>query len=640
MKRFQIYILTILLFSVGFVNAQVLQTQEKRKIAEANIAFQNSDYLLAIDHFKSSLKIKETKEAIQGLSHSQYQIKNFEAAVEGYSYLRSNYELSTEDIIPFFESLVRLGDFEQAKTLYQFAKFTNRITLENQELTKMQMVIEKNLNQVNSGIVDELSTFTNLNSKYRDFGLRIHDGYHYFVSNRPNKFFAGTGNPYESLSFKAYRQASGQNDGIVEQVPFIKDKIQHGSVTFSDQFVFYAASQVEEASGIKKLLSKDEDASFPEIFFREKLRNGSYGPEKKLFNKSKREFAMIDPFWDEERGLLIFSSDMPGGSGGLDLYSVKYLGDLKWSDPVNLGSKINSKQDERSPFVKAGILYFSSNGQGGYGGYDIFSTKITDNQYSNPENLSPPINSHGDDLFYGLYEKEDEEIAVLSSNRSGDDDLYYLQNASNQQDIIQVRLFDMAYNTPIRDEKVNISNTIESKEILTNSNGELQLSLQNDLKDSIEAKYLLVAGFEVLKIDLPDSLDINTKLNLGLNKIKADSKLLFNSGFTSKDQLSLEVIEEVLHVLFLTLNHNPKLKIKILAHTDSRGTPAANKRKSDKRATAVKAYLREKGIEASRITAIGLGSTKLLNDCIPGLPCSDSEHIENDRIEIEYVLEN
>ena len=91
---------------------------------------------------------------------------------------------------------------------------------------------------------------------------------------------------------------------------------------------------------------------------------------------------------------LIFSSDMPGGFGGMDLYSSTYE-DAQWGPPINLGPRINTEGHEVFPFYHAASskLYFASDGQVGLGGLDIYYVIDIDGVYTPPANVGAPINS-------------------------------------------------------------------------------------------------------------------------------------------------------------------------------------------------------------------------------------------------------
>ncbi len=119
---------------------------------------------------------------------------------------------------------------------------------------------------------------------------------------------------------------------------------------------------------------------------------------------------------NQDRTICYFSSNRPGGRGGKDIYFIKKKGD-KWSEPKNLGKRINTKFDEESPFIhEDGTLYFSSKGHNSIGGYDIFSAAGKGKgKFAKPENLGMPINSVEDDLFY--FVTSDNKIAYFMSLR-------------------------------------------------------------------------------------------------------------------------------------------------------------------------------------------------------------------------------
>jgi outer membrane protein OmpA-like peptidoglycan-associated protein len=129
--------------------------------------------------------------------------------------------------------------------------------------------------------------------------------------------------------------------------------------------------------------------------------------------------------WDSEHffvndSMVIFASNRPGGFGASDLYFAVYQ-DSSWQAPVNLGSSINSPDDESGPFLAAnGVqLFFNSNRTTGMGGHDIYQTFFDKNRliFEPAENLGVPLNSSGDDKDFLLL--DDQQRAYLSSNRAG-----------------------------------------------------------------------------------------------------------------------------------------------------------------------------------------------------------------------------
>ncbi len=146
------------------------------------------------------------------------------------------------------------------------------------------------------------------------------------------------------------------------------------------------------------------------------------------FSKPERIDAPVNTDFDEASGTftpdgkkIYFSSNREGGYGGYDIYESEYLGNGKWTFPRNLGPTVNSEYDEESPYLlNDGItLYFSANGYSSRKDYDIYETILGDDGFfSEPERLEAPINTDFDDLFYQI--SPDEKRAIyLSSGTQG-----------------------------------------------------------------------------------------------------------------------------------------------------------------------------------------------------------------------------
>jgi len=120
--------------------------------------------------------------------------------------------------------------------------------------------------------------------------------------------------------------------------------------------------------------------------------------------------------------LLFFSSDMPGGQGGSDLYYCKLING-EWGEPENLGAKVNSPESENYPYMHAsGRLYFASTRPGGLGGMDIYYTTFTSGKWDEPVHMPDPINSASDD--FAFVAQDNLQTGYLASNRNKSDDIY------------------------------------------------------------------------------------------------------------------------------------------------------------------------------------------------------------------------
>ncbi|MEO6131856.1 MAG: OmpA family protein, partial [Saprospiraceae bacterium] len=137
-------------------------------------------------------------------------------------------------------------------------------------------------------------------------------------------------------------------------------------------------------------------------------------------------YSVAHPALSADGRFLVFSSNMPGGFGGMDLYVVERNSD-GWSAPVNLGPHINSKGNEVFPFFHSdGYVFFSSDGRGGKGGLDLFVTSFSsDKSFKGLQHLPDPFNSGRDDL--GIIVADDGKSGYFGSDRKptkGKDDLY------------------------------------------------------------------------------------------------------------------------------------------------------------------------------------------------------------------------
>lgn len=161
-----------------------------------------------------------------------------------------------------------------------------------------------------------------------------------------------------------------------------------------------------------------------ELFFA-KLNDDKSLTEIDAFPYNDTEYTLAHPWISEAGDLLFFSSNMPGGLGGADLYFSRRV-DRKWSKPVNLGSRVNTSGDEFYPYVFSdSLLFFSSNGHGGFGGLDNFVCKVKGDSFGEAQNLSFPLNSSMDD--FGLRIDSTGRNGIFSSNRPGGlgyDDIY------------------------------------------------------------------------------------------------------------------------------------------------------------------------------------------------------------------------
>ncbi|HUX58429.1 MAG TPA: PKD domain-containing protein [Bacteroidales bacterium] len=140
------------------------------------------------------------------------------------------------------------------------------------------------------------------------------------------------------------------------------------------------------------------------------------------FSYNNPQYEVGQPSLSSDGKYLFFASDMPGGQGGSDLYYCEYLNE-EWSDPVNLGPKVNSSGAENYPYIHpSGKLYFASSRPGGIGKLDVYFTILNYGTWDEPVLLPEPINSPSDD--FAFVAAVDLQTGYFSSNRGTNDDIY------------------------------------------------------------------------------------------------------------------------------------------------------------------------------------------------------------------------
>lgn len=307
---------------------------------------------------------------------------------------------------------------------------------------------------------------------------------------------------------------------------------------------------------------------------------------------------------------LYFTSDMPGGKGGLDIWRIR-LTSAGLGGVENLGEPVNTPGDEMFPtFRPNGDLYFSSNGHKGLGGLDIFIAKA--DKKTNRfvlEHPGYPLNSQGDD--FGMTFEGPHNRGFFSSNRGdgrGWDHIYSFEKPEIVQ-TVKGWVYEMeGYELPA------------AQVYMVGSDGtNLRLSVKGDgsftqvIKPGVD--YIMLAtckGFlnhkEELRVQ-PVQESEEHVLQFPLASIRVP--VLIDNIFYDFDKYSLRPESETaLDELVKLLNENPNVTIELSAHCDYKGSAEYNKTLSQRRAEAVVSYLIEHGIAEDRLSPVGYGKEK------------------------------
>ncbi|MDN5214607.1 OmpA family protein [Fulvivirgaceae bacterium BMA12] len=347
---------------------------------------------------------------------------------------------------------------------------------------------------------------------------------------------------------------------------------------------------------------------------------------------------------------LYFSSDRPGGHGGLDIYISELQDDGKWGPAINAGPKINTKEDEDAPFIhpEDNMLYFSSRGHFGMGGYDIFRSPYIKGKWGRPRNLGFPINTARDEIYFvigasntrGYYATAKEDglggndiYSILMDQRDYVDlkktknveieetnepeiDLKIEKSSKAPLVIFSGKVIDANTEKPIRAKLVlsdNSRNLVVAVKYTNPQNGtfELQIPANKNYGLTVEKDGYLFHSRSFKKRAILTDKSINATIRLKPADVGSRvilKNIFFDSG---KSEIKPESISE-LDRIYQLLNRTPNLKVQINGHTDNVGDDNYNKALSRRRSKAVERYLISYGIDPSRLSSKGFGEEKPL----------------------------
>ena len=420
------------------------------------------------------------------------------------------------------------------------------------------------------------------------------------------------------------------------------------------------------------ILFKYKDDGGGDIYYSERDATGVWGepaPLPGIINSSFMEKSVtISP--DEKT--LYFSSNRPGGFGGLDIYRATKDSKGEWTNVKNVGPKINTEMEEDGLFIDYDnvTLYFSSKGHKGMGGYDVFKATFNPNtnEWSDAQNLGYPINTPDDDIYF--VSSKDSKRAYYSSVREdgmGYLDIYLItipEGLKNTQPVVAKPPVELPKDTtttvvaipPVEKPlvvKPKVENQVEPKvevkkelipityivtviDAISKTPMEAKIKLQGAKDNVVVGSSPQGNGVYQFNITSPKAKDY--RLSVELEGYVFQNFTLKLEGATTKEKTINRTIEmrklivgvsSILHNIYFDfdkatftteaytelnklenmMRQNEGMIIELAGHTDAVGTKAYNLFLSKKRAEAVKDYLTKKGIDSRRIQAVGYGKT-------------------------------
>jgi outer membrane protein OmpA-like peptidoglycan-associated protein len=349
--------------------------------------------------------------------------------------------------------------------------------------------------------------------------------------------------------------------------------------------------------------------------------------------------------WDSQPTLssdgrtLFFASDRPGGMGGTDIY-VCLRTASGWGAPTSLGQPVNTIGDDMAPTIAPDgkRLFFSSNGHGGAGGFDLFVVSNGDARgrgWSSLENLGTPINSASDEFFFVSIPNS--KNAYFSSSRAGNLDIYTAYPnpfPPEAQVTVSGKVTETGTGIPL-------GSTITVTDL---SSGEVVANFKTDSKDGEYFVVLNKGRRYSITAEAPDHIFYSDEYAVPPNTegkdLKKDIDLFRTTGGTTRllvffDYDKTDLKDESkpdLNRAIEFLKSNPNVRVEIAGHTDDKGDDAYNKKLSQNRAESVRRYFMSNGIDQSRLIAKGYGEEQPVAD-----NTTDEGRARNRRVELRVV---
>ncbi len=371
----------------------------------------------------------------------------------------------------------------------------------------------------------------------------------------------------------------------------------------------------------QKLLIFMDDRGTGSIFESRQM-NGMWTPVEKLNRNINTKYWESMCCISADGKTLYFSSNRKGGYGGLDIYKSDLDENGDWGSAVNLGPSINTPMMEDSPIILPDniTLYFSSQGHYNMGGYDLFYSVLSKGKrWSEPVNLGSPLNTTDDDMHiapigqgenfycerfsYGEFPRQDIYLVNLNAEEKVLADIMISGTVQLQGRIFEldssfyVLIIETVRNDTLKRVQVDPKTGEYS---VTIPPGEYKLLITGEGYEPVEQQIMLSEKFA-----LPD-FSINTRM-ISTEVTRGDYLAIQNLLFDFDDySLSDEAMVELERMVTI-MNEYPSLEYEIIGHTDVIGTSSYNIQLSKRRAYSVFTYLVNRGISKNRLRTKGVG---------------------------------
>jgi peptidoglycan-associated lipoprotein len=628
---------------------------KKGSIGAAREAYIKKEFYISGENYRkvySSTKNKQEKiEAANKAAECYWLMNDMKNAESWYRKAIKVDPKNTENQLRLAKTLKNNQKFEEA--IVEFKNYQKMTPEGAQEVERQIKGCENALKWKNDKTRYNVENVKALNTRWQDYAPQWFKKDQLIITSDREKGVSGstmygwTGNGYCDLYTSTYKVDKKNPNNITYQMPVLVDKdklngkLNDGAIAFDSRFTTAYVTRCNYDNNFKGKSCRIYTSTL----------TGSEWSEPEHLNFSSDSFNCGQPTLTKDGQTMYFSSDMPGGFGGKDLYMVSYSKRSKtWGDPVNLGPTINTDENEVYPTIhEDGTLYFASSGHVGLGGTDIFMTKGNGTDWGEPINMKSPINSHGDD--FAIIFGKDKESGYFTSNREGSkgaDDIYRFS-----MNPLVFTLSGVVRNAKTKAVMPNATITITSSSdtgkivLKTDQVGSYKISLKQKTDYELFASRQMfydskteektTKGLEQ-SADLVQDFELNS---LGLETFTLRGILYDLNKADIRPDAAL-----ILDSLVLVLNKYPSLKIELGSHTDCRADSLYNIGLSQRRADSAVTYLRNHGIDSLRLVSVGYGENMLeVTECAcegpnereQGLKCTEAQHQLNRRTTVKVL---
>ncbi len=478
-------IITLIICCLFIGNAEAQQ----KKLKKADRYYKSLNYQKAIAYYLDVLDKRDISSAKIKLAECYRKIGNMNEAAFWYGQVVRLPEVEPVHKLYYAQALQGTGKCEQADRW--FKEYASEVPSDQRGQILANACEQATVNQLKSVGSSYYRTqqVEDVNTRLDDFGAAFFRQGIVFTSERDRgaavrRIHTWTGNPFLELYYTEIQpQSNGYTFGIpVKYSSKINTKFHDGPVSFNGEQdrIYFTRNNVENNK-----VGRDGEGIVRLKIYTARLENNEWKNIKGMSFNSE-EYSTAHPTVTPDGTTMYFTSDMPGGMGGMDLY-MSTLENGRWGPAINMNAYvpgINTEGDEIFPFVHDdGTLYFASNGHAGLGGLDIFYTKNTEGSWSPVQNIGSPINSYSDD--FSLTYSADKSIGFFSSNRkggNGNDDLYMFQRFAVD---VEVLVYDKNTGEPI--DAASVETNINERQFTTGSDGRIFFEMPVDRTARVEA---------------------------------------------------------------------------------------------------------------------------------------------------------